>query len=127
MSFKPTHLTDRQPRDSQLNAVFYITNFPTPLTSANCRGTTIFFPEAHIGNGSLSESRNSPINSLTFDRRLNICSINRSITAVSPPYHSGGTASAIAHSVPASIASTRLSHGSKLSQPVTLAYTRFLG
>jgi hypothetical protein len=60
-------------------------------------------------------------------QRLHQVSISDSMALKSPPYHSGGISSAARHTTAASIVSIRVSHGSKLSHPLTCAYTRFRG
>ena len=54
-------------------------------------------------------------------------STSASIASVSPPYQSGGTSSAIAHSCSGANCSTLVSHGSKSVHPRTWAYTWLRG
>src|SRR5580658_8485342 len=72
-----------------------------------------------FGNGLLADSLNPTINSRTRARRASNRSTSISRALKSPPYHSGGIISAIAHVVSGARFSTRLSQGSKLGQPVT--------
>src|ERR1700733_5203579 len=73
----------------------------------------------HCGNGLLADSLNPTINSRTRARRASNRSTSISRALRSPPYHSGGIISAIAHAVSGARFSMRLSQGSKLGQPVT--------
>jgi hypothetical protein len=101
----------------------YITNFPAANGRSMRRGTTALADAPQFGNGARLDFQNDSISSRTRARRASNVCIRRSIIAGSPPYHSGGTDSAICHSVSAGNCSTALSHGSKLAHPVTRAYT----
>ncbi len=70
-------------------------------------------------NGLLDDFLKPSINSRTLPRRSSNFFSNFSNSSASPPYHSGGISSASAHTELSGNASILLSHGSKLSQPVT--------
>src|SRR5208283_4054556 len=80
-------------------------------------------PSPHFGNGLRSDFQNASIPSRIRLRRWSNFSTSASISLWSPPYHSGGTSLAASQTVSAAMASSRVSHGSNDSHPVTSRYT----
>src|SRR5271166_381010 len=90
---------------------FQASSFPSPP------------PSPHFGNGLRSDFQNASIPSRIRLRRWSNFSTSASISLWSPPYHSGGTSLAASQTVSAAMASSRVSHGSNDSHPVTSRYT----
>src|ERR1035437_5806980 len=88
------------------------------------QSSSFFFPiPTHFGNGLLSDFPNPSISSRIRLRRASSFSTSASISLRSPPYHSGGTSLAAAHTVSAARGSSRVSHGSNDSHPAISRYT----
>ena len=80
----------------------------------------LFFPHPSIlETAAAIDSRNSPINSRTRPRRAISWSTSRSSTAISPPYHSGGTSRRSTISSPAASFRSAPARARKLSHPRT--------
>src|SRR5450631_1155208 len=94
----------------------HLTSFQAPSTHS------VPIPP-HFGNGLRSDFPNPSISSRIRLRRASSLSTSASISLRSPPYHSGGTSLAAAHTTSSGIVSSRVSQGSNDSQPVTSRYT----